>query len=77
MSEHDITDKSGRLIKEGDILQLRLGSHGVKGGPVTKRVIRYGKKVHIVNLSDVDAKYGGIELTQQIADSAVVIESAH
>lgn len=73
----DFKDKSGRTIFIGDIVQHRLGKFGLSGGAKNYRVIKFGKKYHLVNESQIDTKYGGILLTEKLCDHLVVFKSSH
>ena len=69
------TDKTGRSIFVGDIVQHRLGKFGKSSGSKNFKVILYGKKYHLVEESDIDYKYGGIPLTPKLSGSLVVVNS--
>lgn len=70
-------DKTGRLIFLGDIVQHRLGKFGKSVGTKQYQVIKFGKKVHLVDESAVEAKYGGMPLTNTLCEHLVVIDSQH
>ena len=69
-------DKSGRTIYVGDILQHRLGKFGKSGGTKNYKVILFGKKYQVVDESREDYKFGGLTLSLQFCENAVVIQSS-
>lgn len=66
-------DKQGKPIHYGDILQVGPGP----SNRMRVRVIRFGKKTQLINVEDTENKYGGYDLTDGHARSAVIIEHFH
>lgn len=74
------TDKSGKPIHFGDILQHRLGAYQMSPGrgPSNYRVVRFGKHIHRIPAHLVEMpKYGGSKLTQQFTENCVIIDHLH
>lgn len=69
-------DKAGRTVHVNDVLQHRLG-FSKSGGPKNFKIIKYGKKYHLVNEYSADDKYGGIPLTNTICENSVVLRCDH
>jgi hypothetical protein len=67
-------DKFGKQIFIGDTLQTRLGKFGKSGGSTRQQVLRKDNHIKLVNESDAERKYGGYDLTQQIANYSVIVE---
>jgi hypothetical protein len=72
-----ISDKTDRSIFVGDIVQYRLGKFAKSGGAKAYRVIKHGKKYHLIGEFDNDHKNGGILLTPMMSKNLVVIKSDH
>lgn len=49
MDKTEFSDKSGKPLYIGDIIQWRLGKFGKSGGPTLHKVIRTKKGVKLVN----------------------------
>lgn len=68
-------DKSHKQIYIGDVLQTRLGTFAKKGrGPSLSKVIRFGKHIQLVDVNDTEHKYGGRNLTKQVAELSVIVD---
>jgi hypothetical protein len=71
------SDKTGRKIHIGDVVQHRLGKFGKSGGTKNFTVINVGKKYKLVEGSLADSKYGGVVITEKICEYLVVIDSKY
>lgn len=72
-----LTDKTGKPINVGDVLQISLngGQNPKHGGPKLKRVIKFGKHFQLVDADLTEAKYGGSKLDDRVAANAVIVDS--
>ena len=77
--ETGFTDKTGRQIHTGDVLQHRLDKFGkaASGGPRNYRVIRFGKSVHLIPEAQVSEAFGGMKLTPILCEKLVVLRCEH
>ncbi|HEU5121699.1 MAG TPA: hypothetical protein VFT59_02545 [Candidatus Saccharimonadales bacterium] len=70
----EFTDKTGKPIYIGDIVQIRLGKFAKKSaGPSTFCIIRSGKRVCLIPSNQEPSQYGNLRLTEQLTKNMVVI----
>ncbi|HEX8227341.1 MAG TPA: hypothetical protein VF572_05740 [Candidatus Saccharimonadales bacterium] len=70
MQETKFSDKTGKVICIGDIIQLK--THRKTGGASRMRVIQNGKRVQLVNADSQDDR--GFNLSDEHAKIAVIID---
>ena len=74
-NETNFFDKTGKPIRIGDVLQIRLGKFAKKnGGPVLVRVIRVGKHVHFVPASQASIAINNWPVKAHDFINAVIVE---
>jgi len=72
------TDKTGRDIHIGDIVQHRLGKFNkASAGPSRTVVSRYGKKIVLAPESQPDSLASSATLNKSIAQYLTIIDCAH